>query len=146
MMKMQKVRFQLVNPGFTLIELLVTMAIISILAVISIPFYSEALDKAREGTTEATISYVAKALVVYQSDRGIFPVTGEIEQVKQALEKGGYLTKMPISDSFGSPFRYFSFDGVNLYIFSDGIDKKPNTMDDIVFKNGVFIQDGIYKN
>jgi len=143
---MRENEHRLRERGATLIEVLVSVAIISILAIITIPLYREALDKAREGTTEASISYLAKALLLYQSDQSLFPTTDKIEEVKKALEKGGYLRVVPIRDAFGRPLRYFSFDGVNYYIFSDGIDGKPNTIDDIVFSNGIFLQDGLYKN
>lgn len=51
--------------GFTLIEMLIVVAIIAILAAISIPLVSASLERAREATDEANVRAAKAAAVIY---------------------------------------------------------------------------------
>lgn len=59
------------NEGFTMVELLIVVAIIGILAAVSIPLFSNALEKARHGVDAANIRSavsMANAEAVVQAD------------------------------------------------------------------------------
>jgi prepilin-type N-terminal cleavage/methylation domain-containing protein len=62
--------------GFTLIELMIVVAIIGVLAAISIPRFGQMLEKSREGTTKGNLNSIHSATFIYYGDqKGIWPTT-----------------------------------------------------------------------
>ena len=57
------------KKGFTLIELMIVVAIIGILAAISIPKMSSILEKSREGATKGNLSAIRSAVAIYYGDK-----------------------------------------------------------------------------
>jgi len=62
------------NRGFTLIELLVVIAIIGLLASIVIASLGSVQGKARDARRMADINSIQKALTIYMSDEGTYPI------------------------------------------------------------------------
>ncbi len=62
------------KKGFTLVELLVVIAIMSILTVITVGQFQNARRKARDVQRKGDISALAKALQMYYTDYGTFPL------------------------------------------------------------------------
>lgn len=54
--------------GFTLIELTLVIMVITVLAVIAIPHFGEALRTSNDGSTRANLGAIRKALSVYYSE------------------------------------------------------------------------------
>ncbi len=59
--------------GFTLIELLIVVAIVSVLAAISIPLYYNILGRVRVGKAQADTRSIASALAQYSAHCGALP-------------------------------------------------------------------------
>lgn len=62
--------------GFTIVELLIVIAVISILAAITIISYGAVRQRAENAKTLAAIDQYAKALQVYKASTGDYPLTG----------------------------------------------------------------------
>ena len=65
------------RKSFTLIELLIVVAIIGILAAISLPVLKDALTRARISRMQADIRTTANALEAYRLDRNIYPIDAD---------------------------------------------------------------------
>jgi len=63
------------KKGFTLIELLVVVAIIGLLATLSIVALNTARAKARDARRVADIKQIQTALELYYNDQGVYPGT-----------------------------------------------------------------------
>ena len=63
------------TAGFTLIELLVVIAIIGILASFAIASFTSAQAKGRDARRKSDFDAIKKALQMYYSDNGHFPIT-----------------------------------------------------------------------
>src|SRR5579864_4025260 len=60
--------------GMTLIELMIVIAIVGILAAISIPAYTRLITRSREGATRGNLGSIRSALSVYYGDNaGFYP-------------------------------------------------------------------------
>ena len=72
--------------GFTLVELLVVMAIISILAVISLANFRTSQIKARDAERKNDLRQIANALEAYMSDHATYPAvsSGKIKSCSSA--------------------------------------------------------------
>jgi len=63
------------KKGFTLIELLVVVAIIGLLATMSIVALNSARARARDAKRVADIKQIQTALELYYNDKGLYPTT-----------------------------------------------------------------------
>lgn len=63
------------NKGFTLVELLVVISIMAILTVITVSQFGTARKKARDVQRKGDLSSLMKALLMYYTDHGVFPVS-----------------------------------------------------------------------
>ena len=75
--------------GFTLIELIIVVAIIGILAVIAIPQFKTAPQKAREAVLKSDLHTLREAIDQYFADKARYPESLE------ALVEAGYLREVP---------------------------------------------------
>lgn len=64
------------NKGFTLVELLVVMAIMGILAVITLSNFSTSQAKGRDAQRKSDLKQIGIALEAYYADHGEYPVSG----------------------------------------------------------------------
>ena len=67
------------QKGFTLIELLVVVAIIGLLATLSIVALNNARARARDARRVADVKQIQTALELYYNDYGIYPATGDVD-------------------------------------------------------------------
>lgn len=133
--------------GFTLIELLIVTAIIGILAAISVPALTTAIQKARQRATMSDMRTLANALQMYAMDARFYPLTMTMDQLQPLLVP--FVTQtFPRSDAWKNLYDYAS-DGASYYTFesygADGLPGADITLAtrfdfnrDIVFANGVF--------
>lgn len=61
--------------GFTLIELLVVLAIVALLAAVSMPRYVQYVDRNREAVLAENLRLTRDALEQFHADRGRYPET-----------------------------------------------------------------------
>lgn len=81
-----------IRNGFTLIELMIVVAIIGILAAISIPKFAELIRKSEEGATKGSLSSIRSGLRVYYADNeGLYPS----DNLACLTLNGKYLSVMP---------------------------------------------------
>ena len=108
------------SGGFTLIELLVVIAIIGLLASIVMASLSTVRAKARDARRIADIDQLRKALTIYSSDFGTYPIAAatttltSTSTVGSALISAGTIPVIPsdptvytysyVSDTDGSTF------------------------------------------
>ncbi len=80
--------------GFTLVELMMVVAVLSIVASIAIPKFSNLLLKAQESSSRGNLGALRASLHIYYADNlGLFPLAGNLTS---SLTTGGrYLKKMP---------------------------------------------------
>jgi type II secretion system protein G len=66
-------RLRQTNRGFTLIELLIVIVIIGILVTMGTFAFISSQKKARDSKRKEDLTQIAKALEMYNSDRGVYP-------------------------------------------------------------------------
>ncbi len=125
------------NRGFTLIELLVVLAIISIIAGITVPGFLNYQRKSAEIATEAEMVNIMKTVKIYLTDNNNSMRARNINRLRRDMEAGGYWVRFPMTDSWGKKYRFFHFElsffGIDInytYIQSAGLDGKFNTYED----------------
>ena len=84
------------NSGFTLVELIIVIAIIGILAAISIPAFKPAPDRAREAVLKTDLHTMREAFDQYFADKAHYPESLE------TLVEDGYLRSIPVDPFTGS--------------------------------------------
>lgn len=87
--------------GFTLIELMVVVAVISILAVIAVPKFGEAVRKSKDASTKGNLGSIRSALSIYAADNnGGFPSDhlDSLSVGKHYLDGVPYATMYPYHD------------------------------------------------
>ncbi|MDX9753529.1 MAG: prepilin-type N-terminal cleavage/methylation domain-containing protein [bacterium] len=90
--------------AFTLIELLVVVAIISILATISLPNFQHALIKARVAAAEKEMQTLSTAIEAYALDYNVYPLDGNDYFDKQEA----YYDQLRIQSVLTTPTAYIS--------------------------------------
>ncbi|NKI97726.1 prepilin-type N-terminal cleavage/methylation domain-containing protein [Rhizobacter sp. SG703] len=76
--------------GFTLIELMVVMAAIGLLLAVTVPRYTEHVDRAREVVLRQNLAATRDAIDKFYSDRGRYPAA------LQELVQARYLRQLPL--------------------------------------------------
>jgi len=103
------------DQGMTLVEIFIVMLIIGIVALISIPRFTRATDRARITAALDELHYVRRALSMYQAERGYFP---------QLANADYYSLKNLLVDDFGHPYMSLpdtpEFDIASFTYTSDG--------------------------
>ena len=61
--------------GFTLIELLVVIVVISVLALVIVPKFSNQGRRSKEATLRSNLSLLRSAVATFQADTGLYPLT-----------------------------------------------------------------------
>lgn len=76
--------------GFTLIELLVVMAIVVMLAALALPTLAKMTGRAQDTKSLNNLSMITKALLLYATDNGAFPVS--VDNAGGGFTPGSYWT------------------------------------------------------
>ena len=76
------------NHGFTLIEMLIVVAIIGILAVVAIPYYTGHMIRARLTEVENSMNVLKSAITAYHHDTEFFPNCANITVIQSSLGVG----------------------------------------------------------
>ncbi len=128
--------------AFTLIELLLVMVILTILAAVVVPKFTNRSEQARETATKTDIANLEIALDSYEIDTGKYPSTDEglealIDEPSSSITnwRGPYIKKGIPKDAWGNSYVYkypgdHNENGYDLYSY--GSDGKSGTDDDIV--------------
>jgi prepilin-type N-terminal cleavage/methylation domain-containing protein len=77
------------SKGFTLIELLIVIAIVGVLSTVVLSSLNSARSKARDSTRISNIKEVQKALAVYNSNNGSYPVSANSTWAGNGATYGG---------------------------------------------------------
>lgn len=103
------------RAGLTLVEMIVVLAIIALVAALTVPNIIGRLDQAKAGAARTNIGTIKSALRVYRLDNGGYPTTEQglkalverptTEPVPPNWNSGGYLEDLP-EDPWGRPFLY----------------------------------------
>ena len=137
------------ESGFTLIELLIVVAIIAIVAAITVVQYMGALDKAKQRATMADMRSISRALEAYLVDNHIVPNDAGGVAMLSTILIPYQINVVPQNDHWGHTYSFES-NGFDLYTLesfgkdgADGANVSYNTrMDfflDIVVRDGLFV-------
>ncbi len=111
--------------GFTLVELLVVVAIVGVLAAISVPAMQVALDKGRQRTTMAGMRGIGAGISLYEVDNSFFPSDGIDAGTLVSVIAPHTKIQLPSTDTWTHSYGYHSnsFNWYSLESFGrDGID------------------------
>jgi type II secretion system protein G len=96
--------------GFTLVELLIVIAIVGILAAISITLYVNVQARGRIGRATADVRTITSAVGIYSAHMGAIPTTaqglavlGQVATNSKGDNAGPFLNAIPVPPSGGSP-------------------------------------------
>lgn len=112
------------KKAFTLIELLIVIAIIGILASVVIVKLSKARGRARDVQRMSDLNQIGKALEVYKTDNGAYPVaaswgandSANWQLLKNVLEPN-YFSQVPQDPDFDGTFPWY---GAAYHYYSTG--------------------------
>jgi len=141
--------------AFSIVELLMVMAVLGILATMSIPVFSQYRNKAKSGASASEIRTLEKAVIAYALERGNLPATladAGINQLDPWKRPYGYwapgITTVAPPGYPAAPLEYFIGGSLNtdFDLYSTGADGlsdtnsgDPTSKDDIVrTNNGAF--------
>jgi general secretion pathway protein G len=143
--------------GFTLIELLIVVAVIGILAAITVPHLLNAVDRSKQKRTMADVRYLATTLEEYNIDNSFYPTNASETTVAASSLLNSvehvYIRHVPTEDGWGHDLRYVSdtraytmgslakdgLAGGNLTLSGTGGPMSDFDCD-IIFSYGTFIQ------
>ena len=141
-MKKEKSYIMVKHPerGFTLIELMFVLVILTVLAAVVVPKFTNRSKEARVTAAHTDIANLEVALDAYEVDNGRFPST--TEGLKALLEnpsnskdwKGPYIKRGVPKDPWDSQYIYTQPGRHNTYgydLYSLGPDQKEGGDDDI---------------
>jgi len=144
--------------GFTLVELLIAVAIIGIIAAISIPALTASIQRARQKRSMAELRTIALAVSAYATDYPFMPKVGPgTADLLVPYLVPTYVRNISGLDGWQRPI-YYEAAGIDYTIKSlgaQGIEQAtlalgPTTSftDNIVISNGLFVQwpDGMQTN
>jgi len=135
------------NGGFTLIELLIVVAIIGIIAAISIPNLLNAIHRGKQKRTMADLRTIATAIESYNVDNSAYPAATSMAGLSGSLVPV-FLDTLPASDGWGRGFTINSV-ATDYTVWSGGSDggslnyvggPTSSLSASIVFVNGEFAQ------
>lgn len=143
------------QQGFTLIELLVVVAIIGVLAAISIPNLLNALERGKQKRTMSDLRSIATAVEGYNIDHSFYPLQASETTIGASGLVGSlspiFFAALPQTDGWQHPLRYVA-SGIDYTVGSLGRDGGAGgslvvvggeTSDfdcDIVMSSGQFVQ------
>ena len=130
-------------PGFTLVELLVIIIVLAVLMGLSVRTFTFITDRARETATEAEMGNITKALQIYVAVTDTYPAEGDFPD---ALQVAGIMERPPKMDKWENLYQYSSIAGIFYTLESYGMDETDGGDDDIVFTNGIMVEDGAFPN
>lgn len=119
------------HGGFTLVELLATIAVIVVVAGLTLGTLGYANRKGAEGRAKAEVASLAAAIDSYKLDQGIYPPPGDLFRELTAQgsvntskvyfePRGSIATNMvdgPFMDPWGAPYNYRTNDLRNVGFF-----------------------------
>lgn len=127
--------------GFTLIEVLLVLAILVILAGLSVVAIANVQGNANNRLAKGQIGSLQSAMDMYKLDVNAYPTTAvglnalvaPPSDLKNPNKwKGPYVTNGTLpTDPWGNPYQYELIGPRQYKIFSAGEDGEPNTADDI---------------
>ncbi len=94
------------QSGYTLIELLIVLVVVAVIAAIALASIWNSLDRAKQRATMADMRTVARAIELYQTDRGFLPsASGGILGLQRTLVP--YQSSVvPVHDHWGHGYAY----------------------------------------
>ena len=133
------------RAGFTLIEMIVVIAIIGILAAMTMPSVSMLTDKAKKARAQADVRAIGTGAIVYKMDNGVWPdasAAGWSQHcgIRHLLDnflmpqgtagRKRYLSKYPWPDPYGNNCGFIYRvrpDGWYSFVLCRGQDRSPNS-------------------
>ncbi len=144
------------DRGFTLIELLIVVAIIGILAVMAIPSFLNALERARQATTVESVFRMGTGIEQYRVDNHAVPAAADVRELQEIFEETEINANRSIAlDGWGVELAY-EYTGTRFYTVmsygsdhAEGPEVTPDANgslivkhfdEDIIWSDGIFIQ------
>lgn len=125
------------NAAFTILEMLAVMAIIMTIISIGVPAYSSWRNRSRITKARADIAKLEMALEMYKTDFGVYPATGQLNDLK-VQETAGFgpyidnkeydLNNSIFNDPWGRAYLYVN-NGSTVTITSQGPDPDDGSDD-----------------
>lgn len=107
------------RKGFTILELLIVVAIIGIISAVILNVISESRIKSRDSARKAQIQEVLKALELYYTDNGAYPLLGT------TAGTGGYLSGIqPAFFGSGTPLKKLPEESNSRYYYCVSTDRR----------------------